>query len=130
MFLAWHLVSHFAHLYGTIEWSDALSHFLSGIGLGFLWQWVLENSRSGTPFDMSKKSHVLLALIYIISFGVLIAYLWELIELALATFVPYIVKDYFYDAWDVLSDILSNLIGTTIVSLLFYIKYRRTENNV
>jgi uncharacterized membrane protein YjdF len=127
IFLTWHLISHFGHLYGKIEWSDLLSHFLSGIGIGFLWQWVLENPRFGSPFNLNKKSHILLAILFIISFGVLVAYLWELIELAFGTFAPYIVKDYFYDTWDTLSDILANFTGAVVVSALFYNKYKNTK---
>lgn len=102
--------------YWTIWWFDMFMHFLGGIwvSLAFLW---LFYTRFVTLIG-KEKTFTVFALVFFSVFAV--AFLWEIFEFSIDTFITLKKQDIF----DTLSDILLGLAGGMTGTLYFLYKIK------
>src|SRR3989344_1282183 len=109
-----HLFANFIGLYEQkIIWIDKVLHIMAGVGAAKLWIWLLQ-----TRFKISLDSiHRAISVSSILGFVLCAAVLWEVFEFAFWTAVPtYALAFNLYSptVFDVLSDIMTNLIGAIL----------------
>ena len=99
-----------------IIWIDKVLHVMAGVAVAMLWFWFLQRREK---FSDGISKIILVG--SVIGFVLLVALLWEIFEFAYWKGVPeWANKFKFYSPTivDVLSDMVANLIGGVIFSIL------------
>ena len=110
--LTLHLIGIFANLYEQGIQIDIPQHILGGIILGIIWLKVIN-----LQFHFSLQKTVIF--ISISSFVIFVGFLWEILEFIVWQLFPNFANSFkFYSptVQDLLSDMISNLIGGLVVA--------------
>ena len=122
VFLA-HFLGVICELYNYIYCYDKVTHFISGIVSSFVAIYILEK------FDILKKRNLIFNILFIISFSLMIASIWEIFEY-LASFYLGVdpQKVITTGVTDTMLDIIVACLGAILVSLSYYYEYGQDEN--
>lgn len=94
--------------YHEYWFTDVILHFLSGVGLGALWIWMIQGEK------MTAVIRVLSAA----AFAVLISFFWEAWELWGWMLRPDFARHYIPELGDSLTDIAWGMLGAIVLILL------------
>lgn len=100
----------------SVIWIDKVLHIMAGIAIAMSWHWIMRRSLKTS----TENVPMLITISSTIGFVLLIALFWEIFEFAYWKGVPeWANKFKFYSPTivDVLSDMVSNLIGGIIFSI-------------
>lgn len=105
------------NLYNTVWWYDLFTHFLSGILTAVLSLVILN------WFSMYKDKNKGFNILFIISFTLMVASIWEMLEFGADTFLGMNVQHSIETGVsDTMEDILVAFLGSIIVSLSYLLK--------
>lgn len=105
------------NLYNTTWWYDLFAHFLSGVLTGVLALIILK------WFNMYKEKNKLFNVLYIISFVLMIAGLWEFLEYGADTFLGLNVQHSIETGVrDTMEDMLIAFLGSIIVGVFYLVE--------
>lgn len=116
-----HFLGATCELYNKIFWFDKFSHFVSGILTSFAALLIINKSKS--------KNSLFFNILFIISFSMLVASLWEVFE--------YLASYYFKmdpqrvtltGVTDTMGDIIVALLGTILLSTCYYFEHSEGYN--
>lgn len=117
-----HFVGSVVNLYNKVWWYDLFAHFLSGILTAIL-SLVIMNF-----LKVYNDKNKLFNVIFIISFTLMIASLWEFLEYGADTFLKMNVQHSIETGVsDTLEDMLVAFLGSIIVSILYIIESKKTK---
>ena len=116
-----HFLGVIVDLYTKIYWFDKFTHFLSGIVTAFAAIYIL-------AFNKNKNS--LFNILFIISFSMLIASVWEVFEYTSSSlFSVDPQKVVLTGVNDTMQDIIVALLGSLLVSVCYYYE-NKTDHNL
>lgn len=117
-----HFVGSVVNLYNKVWWYDLFAHFLSGILTAIL-SLVIMNF-----LKVYNDKNKLFNVIFIISFTLMIASLWEFLEYGADTFLKMNVQHSIETGVsDTMEDMLVAFLGSIIVSILYIIEGKKTK---
>ena len=117
-----HFVGSVVNLYNKVCWYDLFAHFLSGILTAIL-SLVIMNF-----LKVYNDKNKLFNVIFIISFTLMIASLWEFLEYGADTFLKMNVQHSIETGVsDTMEDMLVAFLGRIIVSILYIIESKKTK---
>ena len=117
-----HFVGSVVNLYNKVWWYDLFAHFLSGILTAIL-SLVIMNF-----LKVYNDKNKLFNVIFIISFTLMIASLWEFLEYGADTFLKMNVQHSIETGVsDTMEDMLVAFLGSIIVSILYIIESKKTK---
>ena len=100
----------------SVIWIDKVLHVMAGVAIAMSWLWIVRR-----VLKISLENiHTIIAISSIVGFVLLIALFWEIFEFAYWKGAPeWANKFKFYSPTivDVLSDMVSNLIGGVVFSI-------------
>ena len=116
-----HFLGVICDFYTQIYWFDKFVHFLSGFVASFAAIYLL--------VKFKKEKNIIFSVIFIISFAVMIASLWEVFEY---------LASYYFDVdpqkvvatgvTDTMGDIIVTLLASILTSLSYYFEYKNNCN--
>lgn len=114
-----HFFGSVVNLYNKIWWYDLFAHFLSGILTAIL-ALVIMNYLS-----VYKEKNKLFNVLFIISFTLMVASIWEFFEYGADTFLGLNVQHAIETGVsDTMEDMLVAFLGSVIVSIFYLIEYK------
>lgn len=117
-----HFVGSVVNLYNKVWWYDLFAHFLSGILTAIL-SLVIMNF-----LKVYNDKNKLFNVIFIISFTLMIASLWEFLEYGADTFLKMNVQHSIETGVsDTMEDMLVAFLGSITVSILYIIEGKKTK---
>lgn len=117
-----HFVGSVVNLYNKVWWYDLFAHFLSGILTAIL-SLVIMNF-----LKVYNDKNKLFNVIFVISFTLMIASLWEFLEYGADTFLKMNVQHSIETGVsDTMEDMLVAFLGSIIVSILYIIESKKTK---
>ncbi len=109
------------NLYNSVWWYDLFVHFLSGVLTSFLAFLVMD------WFGVYKKKNNWFNSLFIISFTLMVASLWEFIEFGAFVFLKMDVQHHLTTGvFDTMEDMLVAFLGSIIVSISYLLKTKNS----
>lgn len=124
IYIVFIFIAHFlgvvVDLYTKIYWFDKFTHFLSGILTSFAAIYILVKN---------KEKNILFNTLFILSFSMLIASIWEVFEyLSSYYFNVDPQKVILTGVTDTMGDIIVALLGSILVSLSYYFEHKEDNS--
>ncbi len=118
-----HFLGSVVNLYKYIWWYDLFAHFLSGMLTSIL-ALVIMNW-----MGVYKEKNVTFNIIFIISFTLMVASIWEFFEYGADTFLKLNVQHSIETGVsDTMEDMLVAFLGGMIVSIIYFIEEKKIKN--
>lgn len=118
-----HFLGSVVNLYKYIWWYDLFAHFLSGMLTSIL-ALVIMNW-----MGVYKEKNVTFNIIFIISFTLMVASIWEFFEYGADTFLKLNVQHSIETGVsDTMEDMLVAFLGGIIVSIIYFIEEKKIKN--
>lgn len=118
-----HFLGSVVNLYKYIWWYDLFAHFLSGILTSILALIIMN------LFRVYKDKNILFNIIFMISFTLMIASIWEFLEYAADTFLNMNVQHSIETGVsDTMEDMLVAFLAGIIVSILYLVECKFVKN--
>ena len=120
LMVLFHVFANFVGLYEQrIIWIDKVLHIMAGVGVAMIWVWVLQ-----TCFKIALETiPKVMTVTSLLGFVLFAAIVWEVFEFAFWIAAPaYAVALNLYSPtiFDVLSDLVTNLIGAILFAAVLF----------